>query len=54
MLPPHFELFQKDFKILYQFSEPLTLRIAEAIYIKNNKPFINVKYNELYDFLGLF
>ena len=46
--------FYKDFKILYNFQDSLTLRIAEAIHIKNTNPFINVKYNELFDFLSLF
>ena len=54
MLPPIFDLFVNDFKILYSFQDSLTLRIAEAIHIKNTNPFINVKYNELYDFLSLF
>ena len=54
MLPPIFDQFVKDFKILYSFQDSLTLRIAEAIHIKNTNPFINVKYNELYDFLSLF
>ena len=54
MLPSPFDQFQNDFKILYKFDDTLTLRIAEAIHIKNRNPFINVKYNELYDFLNLF
>ena len=54
MLPPTIDQFLKDFKILYSFQDPLTLRIAEAIHIRNANPFINVKYNELFDFLSLF
>lgn len=34
-----------NFKILYKSNEVLNLKIAEAFYIRNNKPEINTKYN---------
>ena len=49
-LPPKFDEFVKSFQILFSCNDILSIKIAEAILIKNNKPIINVKYNELYDF----
>ena len=54
MLPPNFESIKNNFEIVFRSNNHLDLRIAEAIEIKSTNPFINVKYNELYDFLGLF
>ena len=53
-LPPKLTDFIENFNILHADHDTLNLRIAEAILIKNDKPVINVKYNELYDFLKLF
>ena len=54
MLPPNFDSIKDNFEVIFRSNDHLDLRIAEAIKIKSNNPFINVKYNELYDFLGLF
>ena len=54
MLPPEFQTFSQNFSSIYSDFNSITLRISEAIVIKTRNPFINVKYNELYDFLKLF
>ena len=54
MLPPQYQLFSQNFLSLYSDFNSTNLRISEAILIKTRNPFINVKYNELYDFLKLF
>ena len=53
-MPPKYDEFMKCFKIIFSHNDILNVQIAEAILIKNDKPIINVKYNELYDFLNLF
>ena len=53
--PPLTEGHIKSFIIIYSSQGDLmSVKIAEAILIKNNRPLINVKYNELYDFLRLY
>jgi len=42
------------FKIMHSYQEVVDLKIAEAIEIKSKNPFINVKYNELYNLLNLY
>ena len=42
------------FSILHRFSNKTDLLIAESLEIKNRKPVINTKYNELYSFLCLY
>ena len=54
MIPLPSDNFKPNFSIEYYDSNPTKLRIAEAILIKTANPFINVKYNELFDFLKLF
>ena len=54
MSPPPAITLIENFKIIYESPELINLKIAEAITIKTTKPIINVKYNELYDFLKLF
>ena len=54
MLPPKFEIVSQNFSCLFSDFNPTNLRISEAIFIKSQNPFINVKYNELYDLLKLF
>ena len=54
MSPPPATTLIENFKIIYASPELINLKIAEAITIKTTKPIINVKYNELYDFLKLF
>ena len=51
---PHFDDFARCFTIVFASNIVRNLRIAEAILIKSNKPAINVKFNELYDFLKLY
>ena len=52
--PPLVEDLLKSFSIVHSTEDLLSIKIAEAILIKNLKPQINVKYNELFDFLKLF
>ena len=42
------------FTVLQSFNNPVDLKIAEAIYIKQKNPFINVKYNDYLFNLGIF
>ena len=53
-LPPPISNFVDCFEILFASEDVRSLKIFEAILIKSEKPIINVKYNELYDFLQLF
>ena len=57
----HHELdipFTKDllpsFSVLYSSNIPIKIKIAEAILITSMRPFINVKYDVLYDMCKLF
>ena len=52
--PPLIATFKESFSILYGCEDLSTVKIAEAIFIKNSNPVINTKYNELYDFLKLY
>ena len=52
--PPVQNELINHFKILYRSSDLMSVKIAEAILIKNDRPIINTKYSELYDFLRLF
>ena len=54
MLPPSFDSFKTCFSIFYSNNNLISIKIAEAIKIKADSPKINVKYNELFDFLKLF
>ena len=51
---PTFDEFADCFEIVFSSACCLNLKIAEAILIKTKKPHINVKFNELYDFLQLY
>ena len=54
-LPPSsMDVFSRCFEIIYSSEDVRNLKIVEAITIKSEKPHINVKFNELYDFLQLF
>ena len=53
-IPPKFDTFLDYFNIIYSSSDLLSVKITEAILIKAEKPVINVKYNEFFDFLRLF
>ena len=52
--PQSFDEFSKSFTIIFSSENIRTVKIVEAIKIKSEKPVINVKFNELYDFLQLF
>ena len=52
--PQSLDEFSDCFEILFSSENVLTLKIVEAIKIKAENPKINVKFNELYDFLNLF
>ena len=52
-VPPIDELIS-NFSIVYSSSEQIKLKIVEAIIIKSERPFINVKHDVLYDLLRLF
>jgi Txe/YoeB family toxin of Txe-Axe toxin-antitoxin module len=54
MRPPDADTLINNFKILYSFSNLIDLKVAEAISIKKENPFINVKYNDFYNILKLF
>ena len=53
-LPPNPDNFCHQFSILHRSHQPTELRIAEALLIKNLNPFINVKFNEMSNFLNLY
>lgn len=54
MIPPHHNSFINCFKILFSSHNNIDIKIAESLYIKQFKPFINVKYNEAFSLLKLF
>ena len=43
-----------SFEIMYKNSSVKSIRIAEALLIKENMPYINVKYNEMSSILKIF
>ena len=51
---PHINDLITQFNILYSSNEKIKLKIVEAIIIKSERPFINVKHDVLYDLLRLF
>lgn len=54
MNPPSFETLIQNFQIINSRHNKLDLKISEALLIKTNNPFINVKYNEMSSILNLF
>ena len=54
MLPPILDNRISHFKIVYANSDLISFKIVESIRINISKPMVNVKNNELYDFLSLF
>ena len=52
--PPTPAEITNHFKILHSFHDLVHLRLAEALAIKEQKPFINIKYNEMSNFLNLY
>ena len=54
-LPPQsIDKFAECFEIIFSSEYVKDLKIVEAIKIKTESPKINVKFNELYDFLNLY
>jgi len=45
---------EENFSILYNNNKFRNVKIAESILIKNNRPYINVKYNEMENSLHIF
>ena len=48
------DLLVKSFKIIFSSNKVIDLKEAESLAIKNNRPIINVKYNEGNNILNLF
>ena len=53
-LPPLRDELVKSFSVLYSSPDLRSVKIAEAILIKNNEPKLNIKYDEMRDFLSLY
>ena len=51
---PHINELISHFSIIYSSNEKIKLKIVEAIFIKSERPLINVKHDVLYDLLRLF
>ena len=47
-------LLLEQFKILASYHDKVKLRLAEAILIRDEKPDINVKFNEMSNFINLY
>ena len=55
ILPPSdLNVFSSCFEVVFRSECVRNLKIVEAVLIKTTKPHINVKYNQLYDFLQLY
>jgi len=54
MIPPRDANWIGNFSLLHSYFNNIDLRLAEAIVIKKNNPYINVKYNEMYQLLKLY
>ena len=52
-LPSEYDSILKLFERIYSNAETINLKTAETICIQLIKPYINVKFSELYDLLGL-
>lgn len=48
------DTFINSFSILYSYNNPTDLKIVEAIAIREQNPFINVKYNEYSNYLNIY
>ena len=51
---PAYETFKNCFDIIYSSTESIRIKIVEALKIKADRPFINVKYDVLNTLLKLF
>lgn len=51
---PDKEILSNNFTCVISYSSTIDLKIAEAIIIRDERPYINVKYNELSNFLNLY
>lgn len=52
--PPPYSVLSQTFSVVKAFHSRLDLKIAEALYIKEQNPYINIKFNECSNFLNLF
>ena len=53
VIPPQDE-FSSQFEVIHQYTDTIRLKIAESLTIREDKPIINVKYNEIGNFLNLY
>lgn len=51
---PKQQEFLPHFQIIHSYSDRIDLKIAEALEIRKQNPYINVKYNESYQILNLY
>ena len=51
---PDLPTFQSSFKILHKYNNVTDLKLVEALAIRENSSFINVKYNEMSLFLNIY
>ena len=52
--PPPLNTIKQCFSILYKFNNINELKIIEAIAIREKLPFLNIKYNEMSNFLNIY
>ena len=52
MKPP--ATLSDNFKIMYSYNNTIDLKIAESLAIREELPDINVKYNELGNFVNIY
>ena len=54
LLTPKLENPISNSEVIYSNHELIPLKIGDAVLFKTHKPIINMKYNEISDFLSLF
>ena len=52
-LPPKFDQLKDSFRVLYKSYDTISVKLAEAILIKTERPYINVKYSNMSNFVKL-
>ena len=53
-LPPTFDQLDESFRVLFKIYDTISVKLAEAILIKTERPNINVKYSNMDNFVKLF
>ena len=53
-LPPAYDILEEMFEIRYSGNDEIKLKFAKVVSIKDEKPLINAKSDELFYFLKLF